>query len=59
QRELQRRLEQMELGCAQVNAFTREQAEETPSRVIGGTCFVFDFPARWFFDNGCIAFVYF
>ncbi|KZV45027.1 hypothetical protein F511_20100 [Dorcoceras hygrometricum] len=28
---------------AQDNAFAREQAEETPSRVDGGTCFVFDF----------------
>ncbi|KZV46754.1 hypothetical protein F511_30192 [Dorcoceras hygrometricum] len=37
---------------AQVNAFTREQAEETPSRVIGGTCLVFDFPARVLFDTG-------
>ncbi|KZV22344.1 hypothetical protein F511_20441 [Dorcoceras hygrometricum] len=37
---------------AQVNAFTREQAEETPSRVIGGTCFIFDFPARVLFDTG-------
>ncbi|KZV23029.1 hypothetical protein F511_14580 [Dorcoceras hygrometricum] len=37
---------------AQVNAFTREQAEETPSRVIGGTCLIFDFPARVLFDTG-------
>ncbi|KZV44276.1 hypothetical protein F511_10395 [Dorcoceras hygrometricum] len=37
---------------AQVNAFTREQAEETPSQVIGGTCLVFDFPARVLFDTG-------
>ncbi|KZV30764.1 hypothetical protein F511_40973 [Dorcoceras hygrometricum] len=36
---------------AQVNAFTREQAEETPSRVIGGTCLVFDFPALVLFDS--------
>ncbi|KZV33280.1 hypothetical protein F511_05403 [Dorcoceras hygrometricum] len=35
---------------AQANAMTREQAEETPSRVIGGTCLVFDFHARVLFD---------
>ncbi|KZV23522.1 hypothetical protein F511_37934 [Dorcoceras hygrometricum] len=37
---------------AQVNAIAREQAEETPSRVIGGTCLVFDFPAHVLFDTG-------
>ncbi|KZV28234.1 Retrotransposon-like protein [Dorcoceras hygrometricum] len=37
---------------AQANAITKEQAEETPSRVIAGTCLVFDFPARLLFDTG-------
>ncbi|KZV44282.1 hypothetical protein F511_10401 [Dorcoceras hygrometricum] len=37
---------------AQANAFNREQAEETPSMVIGGTCFIYDYPARVLFDTG-------
>ncbi|KZV28235.1 hypothetical protein F511_02105 [Dorcoceras hygrometricum] len=37
---------------ALANALTGDQAEETPSMVIRGTCSIYDYPARVLFDTG-------